>query len=110
MIALHFNYNIQAVVVRYAPPYYSKKITPLLKPFILNVIKLDLGTKPQTELGPILGNLVKKFRPELDTYYVTDTSLGNLKDSTLKSFRRIFTERKIFRNCILPSLGNMRTV
>ncbi|MFO7719815.1 MAG: aminotransferase class I/II-fold pyridoxal phosphate-dependent enzyme [Gillisia sp.] len=90
MIALHFNFNIQAVVVRYAPPYHSKKITPVLKPFIQNVLKLDLASKPQTELGPILGDLVKKFRPELDTYYVTDTSLGNLKDSTLKSFRRIF--------------------
>ena len=90
MIALHFNYNIQAVVVRYAPPYHSKKITPILKPFIQNVLKLNLASKLQTELGPILGNLVKKFRPELDTYYVTDTSLSNLKDSTLKSFRRIF--------------------
>jgi len=90
LIALHFNYNIQAVVVRYAPPYQSKKITPVLKPFIQNVLKLDLASTPQTELGPILGNLVKKFRPELDTYYVTDTALGNLKDSTLKSFRRIF--------------------
>ncbi|MGK7389259.1 MAG: aminotransferase class I/II-fold pyridoxal phosphate-dependent enzyme [Candidatus Cyclobacteriaceae bacterium M2_1C_046] len=90
MIALHFNYNIQAVVVRYAPPYHSKKVTPQIKPFIQNVLNLNLATTPQSELGPILGNLIKKFRPELDVYYVTDTSLGKLKDSTLKSFRRIF--------------------
>lgn len=90
LIALHFNYNIQAVVVRYAPPYHSKKITPTLEPFIQNVSKLDLASKPSAELGPLLSNLVKKFRPELDTYYVTDTALGNLKDSTLKSFKRIF--------------------
>ncbi|MFD2518433.1 aminotransferase class I/II-fold pyridoxal phosphate-dependent enzyme [Salinimicrobium flavum] len=90
MIALLFNYNIQAVVIRYAPPYQSKKITPLIKPFIQNVLKLDLSSMPRTDLGPILGGLIRKFRPELDTYYVTDTSLSNLKDSTLKSFRRIF--------------------
>ena len=90
MIALHFNHNIQAVVVRYAPPYYSKKITPLIAPFIQNVQKLDFSSTPQTELGPILGTLIKKFRPELDTYYVTDTALSNLKDTTLKNFRRIF--------------------
>ena len=90
MIALLFNPNIQAVVIRYAPPYYSNKITPLIEPFIQNVLKLDFGSRPRTELGPILGTLIKKFRPELDTYYVTDTSLGKLKDSTLKSFRRIF--------------------
>lgn len=90
MIALLFNSNIQAVVVRYAPPYHSKKITPLIKPFIQNVKKLDFSDQPQSDLGPILGTLIKKFRPELDTYYVTDTSLNNLKDSTLKNFRRIF--------------------
>jgi len=90
LIALHFNYNIQAVVVRYAPPYHSKKLSPILKPFVQNVLNLDMAEIPQTELGPILGNLIKKFRPELDTYYVTDTALGKLKDSTLKSFRRIF--------------------
>jgi arginine decarboxylase len=90
LIALQFNFNIQAVVIRYAPPYHSKKITPVIKPFIQNILKLDLGDKSPTELGPILGTMVKKFRPELDTYYVTDTALGNLKDSTLKTFRRIF--------------------
>lgn len=90
LVALHFNHNIQAVVVRYAPPYHSKKIGNTLKPFVQNILKLDLASKPSSELGPVLGSLVKKFRPELDTYYVTDTALGKLKDSTLKSFRRIF--------------------
>ncbi|AVR46803.1 ornithine decarboxylase [Christiangramia fulva] len=90
MIALLFNYNIQAVVVRYAPPYRSKNITSLIKPFIQNALNLDFSSYPETELGPILGKIIKKFRPEIDTYYVTDTALNNLKDSTLKSFRRIF--------------------
>lgn len=90
MIALLFNYNIQAVVVRFAPPYRSKNITSLIKPFIQNVLNLDFSTYPERELGPILGKVIKKFRPEIDTYYVTDTALNNLKDSTLKSFRRIF--------------------
>ncbi|MEB2782309.1 aminotransferase class I/II-fold pyridoxal phosphate-dependent enzyme [Algoriphagus sp. C2-6-M1] len=90
MIALHFNCNIQAVVIRYAPNYHSKKITPQITPFIQTVLNLNLSSTPQVELGPLLGTIVKKFRPELDTYYVTDTALSSLKDSTLKSFRRIF--------------------
>ncbi|MBZ9729313.1 aminotransferase class I/II-fold pyridoxal phosphate-dependent enzyme [Salegentibacter sp. JZCK2] len=90
LIALQFNFNIQAVVIRYAPRYHSKKITPAIKPFIQNILKLNYGSNSPTELGPILGTMVKKFRPELDTYYVTDTALSNLKDSTLKTFRRIF--------------------
>lgn len=90
LIALYFNSNIQAVVIRYAPPFRSKKITSVIEPFIQNVLSLDMASKPESELGPLLGRLVKKFRPELDTYYVTDTSLGNLKDNTLKTFNRIF--------------------
>ncbi|MET7029787.1 aminotransferase class I/II-fold pyridoxal phosphate-dependent enzyme [Sediminicola luteus] len=90
MIALLFNHNIQAVVVRYAPPYLSKKITPIIMPYIEKVTKLDFSSKPETELGPLMGELIKKYRPELDTYYVTDTALGHLKDSTIKGFRRIF--------------------
>ncbi len=90
IIALLFNHNIQAVVVRYAPPYYSKLISPLIKPYIEEVTKLDFSSKAETDLGPVIGELIKQFRPELDAYYVTDTSLGYLKDSTIKGFRRIF--------------------
>jgi arginine decarboxylase len=90
MIALKFNSNIQAVVIRYAPPYKSKKISPFLEPFVQSIINLNIDSKSEMRLGPLLGRLVKKFRPELDTYYVTDTALGNLKDNTLKTFDRIF--------------------
>jgi arginine decarboxylase len=90
MIALKFNSNIQAVVIRYAPPYKSKKISPFLEPFVQSILNLNIDSKSEMRLGPVLGRLVKKFRPELDTYYVTDTALGNLKDNTLKTFDRIF--------------------
>jgi arginine decarboxylase len=90
LIALLFNHNIQAVVVRYAPPYHAKNVTSLIKPYIEEVTKLDFSSKSETDLGPIVGEQIKQFRPELDTYYVTDTSLGHLKDSTIKGFRRIF--------------------
>ncbi|RMA58984.1 aminotransferase class I/II-fold pyridoxal phosphate-dependent enzyme [Ulvibacter antarcticus] len=90
LISLLFNHNIQAVVVRYAPPYRSKIISPLIKPYIQEIKKFDFSSKPETDLGPLIGELIKRLRPELDTYYVTDTSLGHLKDSTIKGFRRIF--------------------
>ncbi len=90
MIALLFNYNIQAVVVRYAPPLNSKGFAEIIKPYIEQVTKLDFSFESETELGPLMGKLIKQFRSELDVYYVTDTSLEHLKDSTLKGFRRIF--------------------
>ena len=90
IITLLFNYNIQAVVIRYAPPYHSKAISPLIEPYILNALKIDLASSSEAELGPILGRISQKFRPELDTFYVTDTALADLKDSTIKTFGRIF--------------------
>lgn len=94
LIALIFNYNIQAVVIRYAPPYHSVGIEDSMKPYIQNVLNQDKEDVPQEDLGPLLGALIKQFRPEIDTYYVTDTSLGELKDSTIKSFRRIFYRKE----------------
>jgi arginine/lysine/ornithine decarboxylase len=90
MITLLINHNIQAVVVRYAPPYHSKEISNLIKPYIQYVKQLDFSGKSETDLGPIIGELIDDFRPELDTYYVTDTALGHLKESTIKRFKRIF--------------------
>lgn len=94
LIALFFNPNIQAVVIRYAPPYMSENITPLIKPYIQNVLKIGLQNISEAELGPKLGELIKQFRPELDTYYVTDTALGDLKDSTLNTFKRIYYQKE----------------
>lgn len=90
LICLFFNYNIQAAVIRYAPLHISSNITKHIKPFIQNVLKIDVSSISDSDLGPLLGKYIKQFRPELDIYYITDTSLTHLQDSTLKSFRRIF--------------------
>lgn len=94
LIALFFNPNIQSVVIRYAPPYLSENITPLIKPYIQNVLKIDLHDLPEAHIGPKLGELIKQFRPEIDIYYVTDTALGDLKDSTLETFSRIYYRKE----------------
>ncbi|MFL5752626.1 MAG: aminotransferase class I/II-fold pyridoxal phosphate-dependent enzyme [Bacteroidia bacterium] len=90
LICLFFNYNIQAACIRYAPLHNSANITKLIRPFIQNVLKIDLSNVTDAEIGPLLGKYIKQFRPELDIYYITDTSLTHLDDATLKSFRRIF--------------------
>lgn len=90
LICLFFNYNIQAAVIRYAPLLASTNITKLIKPFIQNVLKIDITNVTDAEIGPLLGNYIHQFRPELDIYYITDSSLTHLEDSTLKAFRRIF--------------------
>jgi len=108
LIALFFNPNIQAVVIRYAPPYRSSNITPLIKPYIQNVLKIDLDNVPESELGPKIGTLINQFRPELDTYYVTDTALGNLKDTTLNTFRRIYYRKEDLQELHLAIIRGIR--
>ena len=90
LICLFFNYNIQAACIRYAPLHSSINITKHIKPFIQNVLKIDITNVSDGDLGPLLGKYIHQFRPELDIYYITDTSLTHLEDTTLKSFRRIF--------------------
>lgn len=90
LVALLFNPNIQAVVVRSTPPYSAKGLPALIKPYIQKALDLDMSSRSEVELGPILGKLCKQFRPEIDAYYVTDTPLSDLRDSTVKTFRRIF--------------------
>ncbi len=94
IIALLFNHNIQAVVIRSSPPYHSTNILPNIEPYIHDVLNVDYSKKPIAQLGPLLGEMIAKFRPELDTYYVTDTSLSDLKDSTLKTFSRVYYKRE----------------
>lgn len=108
LIALFFNPNIQAVVVRYAPPYRSTNIKPLIKPYIQNVLNINLDQVPEAELGPKIGELISQFRPELDTYYVTDTALGNLKDSTLNTFRRIYYRKEDLQELHLAIIRGIR--
>lgn len=90
LICLFFNYNIQAAVIRYAPLHNSANITVLIRPFIQNVLKIDLSAVSDANLGPLLGKYIHQFRPELDVYYITDSSLTHLDDETVKGFRRIF--------------------
>lgn len=108
LIALLLNYNIQAVVIRYAPPYASENIDSLLNPFLGYIHDLDFSDFSVEDLGPILGKIIKQFRPELDIYYVTDTALLQLKDSTVKNFRRIFYRKDDIQELHLAILRGIR--
>ena len=94
LIALLFNFNIQACVIRYGIPLKSKNDLSFLKPFISRVMNLKLEDKTDDQLGPILGKLIKQFRPELDLYYVTDTSVYNIDDASHRKFKRIFYRKE----------------
>ncbi len=90
LIALLFNHNIQAVVVRFGVPYAGTNHRGILREFTRAIDRLDLSRHGRADLGPMLGRILRWFRPEVDRYYVTDTPVTGLKDATLRNFRRIF--------------------
>jgi arginine decarboxylase len=94
LMALIFNPNIQACVVRYAITYDSEHADGFLKPFIGNISHLNFREFSDYQLGPLLGKIIKHFRPEIDIYLGTDSSPSEIKDSTLKNFRRIFYRKE----------------
>ncbi len=90
IIAILFNYNIQSCVIRYDLPYGSDNNLNVLKPFI-SQLKYDyLKDSSETDIGPVLGQIIKELRPEIDLYLVTDHSINSCNDQDLKVFRRIF--------------------
>lgn len=108
LIALLFNHNIQACVVRYGVPFNSPNARGILQPFTRAIDQLDLSARSKSEMGPLLGEMMQQFRPEVDRYYVTDTPVTGLLDSTLKNFRRIFYRTEDLQEMHLTILRGIR--
>jgi arginine decarboxylase len=94
LIAILFNYNIQACVIRYGVSFKSKNKLDFISPYISRVLEQNFEKETEADLGLILGNLIKTFRPELDIYYVTDTAVSQINDTSLSNFRRIFYRKE----------------
>ncbi len=90
LIALLFNHNIQAVVVRFGMPYASSNHKGVLKDFTRAIDALEPNATGRASMGTYLGRMCKWFRPEVDRYLTTDTPVDQLDEATLTCFRRIF--------------------
>lgn len=90
LIALLFNHNIQALVVRFGMPYAGTNHKGLLKEFTRAIDALEPDTAGRANMGTYLGRMCKWFRPEVDRYFTTDTPVDQLDTVTLGTFRRIF--------------------
>ncbi len=94
LIALMANPNIQACVIRYEIPFKSKNVRGILKPFLTHLLKDNFEDHAEYDLGILLGQAIRKLRPELDIYYVTDNAVNSLPDSALKIFQRVFYRKE----------------
>ena len=90
LIAVLFNYNIQACVINNEIPYRSKNHLPVLKSYLSSITDIDFEELTGQAYGPLLGELLSELRPELDLYLVTHESVESIAGRTAKTFRRIF--------------------
>lgn len=104
LIALLFNHNIQAVVMRFGVSYASVNHKSILREFTRALDALEPEKPGRAHTGPFLGRICRWFRPEVDRYYVTDTPVDGLEDETLSVFRRIFYRTEDFTELHLTIL------
>jgi len=85
------NYNLQAVVIRDGFEYRSRHDVPVLREFLHRHLNgAEAATAPGS-LAMALARAVKRYRPELDVYLLTDRAVEALAGSEEAApLRRIF--------------------
>jgi len=75
LIAVLFNYNIQAAVIRYGFPLRSVNHLEILQRYLARIDESEYEDALDIERGPLLGHWLSELRPELDLYLVTDAAV-----------------------------------
>jgi len=90
LIALLFNPNVQACVIRSGISFNSTSDLTEISSFISGLNSLKIKEKAKMDLGHSLGEVINKLRPQIDLFYVADVAVDNLEPKTLNCFNRIF--------------------
>ena len=90
LIAVLFNHNIQTVVVRYDFAFESQHKLKILNRYLNRVGDEDINTIEPEDYGPELCRLLRKVRPELDVFLVTDRSVEDIAGRDLGGCQRVF--------------------
>src|SRR5262249_25265461 len=78
LIAVLFNFNIQAVVIRYGFPLKSRYKLDILRKLVEGYEGEGLDVLAESERGCLLGTKIAQLRPELDLFMVTDVSAEDI--------------------------------
>jgi arginine decarboxylase len=94
LIATILNGKIEAVVIYDGIPVPSQHDVPLLREFLAtHHQQLDTSNLAPREVGVTLARLIKRIRPELDIYLLTDRQVEKLAgDPAASMIRRVFYE------------------
>ena len=85
------NHNVQAVVIRDGFEYRSRYDVPVLREFLRRHLDSGDATTAPGALATALARAIKRYRPELDIYLLTDRAVEALAGSDEAApLRRIF--------------------
>ena len=109
LIAVLFNHNIQAIVVRPGVTLRSKSDHPILARFLEGIAGTDRLSDLETkDFGPALCRLIDDVRPELDAYLVTERSVEDIAGTELGVCRRVFYNQEDFMELHLNILRGVQ--
>ncbi|HEX7125241.1 MAG TPA: aminotransferase class I/II-fold pyridoxal phosphate-dependent enzyme [Thermodesulfobacteriota bacterium] len=104
------NPEIEAVVVYDGIPFPSSYQAPLLRSFLETHLRVDGASLAPQDFGPALARVVKRIRPELDVYLLTDREVEKVAgDPTLSGIRRVFYEVEELLELHLSILSGIAT-
>lgn len=104
LIGILFNYNIQSCVIRYTFPFESGNQLDVLKQY-LELVDAKLADDLDDEhRGFALGEAIKKLRPELDCFLVTEAPVEEVAGRAAKFFRRVFYRQEDYTELHLSIL------
>jgi arginine decarboxylase len=90
VLAVVFNANLQAVVISDGFGYPSQHTMPVLREILTRQVQVAESAR-SGDLGTLLAQMVKRWRPELDVYLTTDRDVAALAGSAdAAPIRRIF--------------------
>jgi arginine decarboxylase len=90
VLAVVFNPNLQAVVISDGFAYPSQHTVPVLREILTRQVQVAESAR-SGDLGTLLAQMVRRWRPELDVYLTTDRDVARLAGSPEAApIRRIF--------------------
>ena len=108
LIAVLFNYNIQAAVIRYGFPLRSVNHLEILQRYLAKIDESEYEDSLDSERGPLLGNILSELRPELDLYLVTDAAVEDIAGNVTQKFSRIFYQQEDYLDLHLNILRGIQ--
>ena len=93
IVATIMNGKIEAVVIYDGIPVPSQHDVPLVRDFLTSHLQIDTSSLAPREIGVTLAGTIKRIRPELDIYLLTDRQVEKLAgDPAASMIRRVFYE------------------